>query len=105
MHTPRKFMTQIWAANNLTSYSYRFNVVPNGASHSLGADHFKEVAFVMDNVEGVGFVQKGGVDSFANKPENFKELAKLMTRMWSSFIYHLDPNYSGGMLMSEFSLC
>jgi carboxylesterase type B len=58
MHTPRKFMTQIWAANNLTSYSYRFKVVPNGVSHSLGADHFKEVAFVMDNVERVGFVQR-----------------------------------------------
>ena len=81
MHAPRKFMTEIWAANNLTSYSYRFNVVPNGVSYSFGADHFKEVAFVMNNVKGDGYVQKGGVDPFADKLESFKGLVKLITRM------------------------
>jgi hypothetical protein len=40
-------------------------------------------------------------DPFENKPENFTELARLMSRMWSSFIYRLDPNDSGGTLGSE----
>lgn len=51
----------------------------------------------MNNVDGVGYVQKGGKDPFAGKPASYKGLARLMTRMWSSFIYGLDPNNSGGM--------
>ncbi|RDW95007.1 hypothetical protein BP5796_00770 [Coleophoma crateriformis] len=97
MHAPRRYTNQMWAAHNVTSYSYRFNVVPNGDSYSLGASHFKEVAFVMYNIDGVGYVQKGGADPFANKPDSYKDLAYMMTRMWSSFIYNLDPNDSGGM--------
>ena len=86
MHAPRKYINQVWGENNLTRYSYRFNVVPNGVFYSAGADYFEEVAFVINNVEREGYVQKGGIDPFADKPESLKELARLMGIMWSSFI-------------------
>ncbi|KAH6700606.1 lipase 2 [Leptodontidium sp. MPI-SDFR-AT-0119] len=95
MHAPRRFMNQIWAANNLSSYSYRFNVVPNGILYSAGSNHFKEVAFVFDNTDGVGYVELAGTHPFANKPASYKNLAGLMASMWSSFISTLDPNISG----------
>ncbi|PMD11943.1 hypothetical protein NA56DRAFT_719232 [Hyaloscypha hepaticicola] len=66
MHVPWKPMAQIRAESNLTSYSYRFNVVPNGVSYSFGADNLQEVAFFKNNVEGVGLVQKRDQDLFAN---------------------------------------
>jgi triacylglycerol lipase len=98
MHAPRRFMNQIWAKNSLPSYSYRFNVVPNGIPYSSGSNHFKEVAFVMDNTDGVGYAELLGINPFANKPANYKKLAGLMASIWSSFIYRLDPNIPGGML-------
>lgn len=97
MHAPRRFMNQIWAKNNISSYSYRFNVVPSGVSYSSGSNHFKEVAFVFDNVDGVGYAELAGVDPFANKSASYKKLAGLMAGMWASFITTLDPNIGGGM--------
>jgi triacylglycerol lipase len=85
VHAPSEPITQIWAENNLTSYSYRFDVVPNGVSYSFGADHLQEVAFVRNNVEGAGYVQKRGQGPFADKLDNFTDLARMMARMWSSF--------------------
>jgi triacylglycerol lipase len=96
MHAPRRFMNQIWARNNLPSYSYRFNVIPNGVSAASGSNHFKEVAFVMDNVQGVGYAELGGVNPFAGKPESYKELAGRIAGMWASFVDTLDPNVAGG---------
>jgi carboxylesterase type B len=95
MHAPRRFMNQIWTQNNISSYSYRFNVVPNGVSNSLGSNHFKEVAFVMDNVDGVGYPELGGYNPFEGKPESYKKLAGLMSSMWINFVYGLDPNMGG----------
>jgi hypothetical protein len=56
---------------------------------------------VMNNTEGVGHIQKGGKDPFANKRDSYKKLANLMTKMWSSFMHRLDPIGSGGMLNSS----
>jgi hypothetical protein len=81
MHAPRRFMNQIWATNNLSSYSYRFNVVPNGILYSAGSNHFKEVAFVFDNTDGVGYIELAGIHPFANKPASYKNLARLMASM------------------------
>ncbi|CZR67950.1 related to triacylglycerol lipase V precursor [Phialocephala subalpina] len=100
MHAPRRFMNQIWAKNNLSSYSYRFNVVPNGVSYSSGSNHFKEVAFVFDNVDGVGYAELAGTDPFANKSASYKDLAGLMAGMWGSFITTLDPNIDRGPQLS-----
>jgi carboxylesterase type B len=96
MHAPRRFMNQIWAQHDLQSYSYRFNVLPNGIPNIAGSNHFKEVAFAFDNTDGVGYVELAGIDPFANKPASYKKLAVLMASLWSSFICTLDPNISGG---------
>ena len=101
MHAPRRFMNQIWAENDLPSYSYRFNVLPNGILSSAGSNHFKEVAFVFDNTDGVGYAELAGIDPFVNKPASYKKLAGLMASMWSSFISTLDPNISGGTFFQQ----
>jgi hypothetical protein len=36
------------------------------------------------------------VNPFANKPEAFTQLARLMSRSWVSFINDVDPNNSAG---------
>jgi carboxylesterase type B len=92
IHAPRRLMSETWAANNLTSYSYHFNVQPNGIPDFLGACHFMEVAFALGNIEGVGYVQMGMADPFANVPASYKGVAQLMSSLWASFIHGLDPN-------------
>lgn len=96
MHASRRFVNQIWAANNVTSYSYRFNVLVTGVPASVGSTHFQEVAFVFDNLQGLGYPELLGVNPFQGQPGSYRELARLMTRMWASFIYSGDPNGSGG---------
>jgi carboxylesterase type B len=97
MHAPRRLTTEIWAANNLSSYSYHFNVVPNGVSSSFGSVHGAEIPFVFNNYNADGYAVHGQVNPFADKPDSYKELVRLMTRQWSSFVATLDPNESGGM--------
>jgi len=101
MHAPRRLTTEIWASHNLSSYSYHFNVVPNGVSYNFGSDHGSEWAFVFNNVNGYGYAVHNQVNPFANKPDSYKQLARLMTRQWSSFVANLDPNDSGGMFTSS----
>ncbi|RLN91093.1 hypothetical protein BBJ28_00023527 [Nothophytophthora sp. Chile5] len=96
MHGPRRFLSQIWASNNVTSYSYVFNVLTAGTSQYIGATHFTEVAFVFYNLLGDGYNNSVATDPFLNEPESYKRLARLMTRMWSSFIVDQTPNHSGG---------
>lgn len=69
------------------------------ASVYLGANHFQEFAFVVDNTQGLGY---GGnpnpayPDPFAGEPPTYTALASLMSRMWVSFAHDLDPNNHGG---------
>ncbi|KAG2523091.1 hypothetical protein JM18_005896 [Phytophthora kernoviae] len=95
MHGPRRFMSQTWAANNVTSYSYDFNVLTAGTSHYIGATHFTEVAFVFYNLLGDGYNNSVATNPFLDKPESYSHLARLMTRMWASFIVNQTPNHSG----------
>ncbi|KAK6379059.1 hypothetical protein LTS17_006763 [Exophiala oligosperma] len=92
MQAPRRFASMCWASQNVSGYSYHFNVVPNGVPPQIGATHFQEVAFVFDNTAGQGYNNSVAVDPFANKPQSYDRLANIMTRMWSSFITDLDPN-------------
>jgi carboxylesterase type B len=92
MHAPRRFTSQTWAANNVTSYSYVFNVLVNGLSQYVGATHFQEVAFVFYNLEGNGYENAVSVNPFLNEPETFTQLARMMSRMWTSFIVDQTPN-------------
>ena len=43
MHAPRRAVNQAWLAQNVTSYSYLFDVLVNGYGSSIGATHFQEV--------------------------------------------------------------
>ncbi|GMF26791.1 unnamed protein product [Phytophthora lilii] len=43
------------AANDVTSYSYVFNVLVIGLTQYIGATHFQEVAFVFYNLQGNGY--------------------------------------------------
>lgn len=84
----RRLSAETWAANNLTAYSYRFNTVPAGAAWEIGVTHFAEVAFVFNNLNGLGYTP----NPFLDKPESYTELSYLMSNSWASFVYNLDPN-------------
>jgi len=90
---PRRYTSEIWAKWNLTSYSYRFNVLPNGIPATIGVTHFQEVAFVFANTDGEGYK----VTPFTSGAEGIaqRDVAKLMSRMWVAFITTGDPNLSG----------
>lgn len=96
MHAPRRFISQIWASHNLSSWSYHFNVLVNGLSSAIGATHFQEVAFVFHNLQGLGYNTSVAVDPFANEPSTFNRLATIMSRMWISFIVDGNPNTNNG---------
>jgi carboxylesterase type B len=95
MHAPRRFVSEIWAANDLPSYSYVFDVLTAGNNEYIGATHFTEVAFVFYNLLGDGYNNSVATDPFLNKPESYKQLSRVMTRMWASFIMHQNPNENG----------
>eukprot|EP00644_Phytophthora_capsici_P009783 jgi/Phyca11/577335/estExt2_Genewise1.C_PHYCAscaffold_1080005 len=85
----------VWANNNVTSYSYLFNVLTAGVSQYIGSTHFVEVAFVFYNLLGDGYNNSVATNPFLDKPESYKQLARLVTRMWASFIVNQTPNQSG----------
>ncbi|KAJ5101220.1 carboxylesterase family protein-like protein [Penicillium angulare] len=84
----RRLSAETWAANNLTAYSYRFNTVPAGATWEIGVTHFAEVAFVFNNLNGLGY----SPNPFLNKPDSYTQLSYLMSNSWASFVHSLDPN-------------
>ncbi|WYZ39067.1 hypothetical protein EsH8_III_000981 [Colletotrichum jinshuiense] len=94
-HGPRRYFARRWAAANQTVYSYNFNVLVNGMAPVQGVNHFQEVAFVFNNTDGLGYETAVAENPFAGKPETFKELANIMSRMWVSFITTGDPNHNG----------
>lgn len=96
---PRRLAAQQWNKHtNTPLYSYRFNAIPNGVANYYGVTHFQEVSFVFYNIHGVGFPNIDppyfGPDPFADRPPSFFNLAKLMCRMWVSFIYDKNPNFN-----------
>lgn len=106
----RRGTCEIWAANGIPAYSYRFNTIPAGISFQTGVTHFQEVAFVFDNTQGLGYdAEHGTVNPFANKTKSYYDLAELMSKSWASFIYDLDPNgfqgrFEGAAPWPEYSL-
>lgn len=99
MQATRRAISRYLTQHNVTQYSYDFNVFPAGVDATIGVSHFAEVAFVFANTKGVGYDTVVATNPFTDgngAPEaNFK-IAKLMSRMWISFIVDLDPNNSGG---------
>lgn len=96
MHAGRRLTSRSWAANNVSVWTYHFNVLVHGQPAWIGSTHFQEVAFVFDNVDGLGYENAVAVDPFEDEPLSFDLLARLMSRSWVSFITKLDPNYNGG---------
>lgn len=89
MHANRRRQCEAWTATNTTAYCYRFNVRSADVTPLSGATHFEEVAFVFNNIAGLGYHY--GLP-FAGVPESYVQLSQLMTSMWASFIHDLDPN-------------
>ncbi|KAM5342259.1 hypothetical protein ACJ41O_013225 [Fusarium nematophilum] len=88
----RRALAESYAGANLPVFSYLWNVYVNGLGEIYGSTHFQEVAFVFNNVEGVGYA----TNPFENKPETFVQLADLMSKMWVAFIHSTDPNLKNG---------
>jgi acetylcholinesterase len=84
----RRLTCQTWAGANIPAYCYRFNAIPAGIPAEVGVTHFQEVAFVFNNVQGLGYA----VDPFQGKPDSYTALSKLMSCSWASFVHDLDPN-------------
>lgn len=91
MHNNRRAATQAWATYKTPIYSYRFNVIPEGTEPYMSVFHSAEIAWVFNNINGDGY----DVNPFGSNKQ-YVATSKLMTRMWSSFVTHLDPNYHGG---------
>jgi triacylglycerol lipase len=100
MHANRRGATQAWSNYSVPSFSYRFNALANGYSYTQGVTHFEEVAFVMNTVNGDGYAAVRLPNPFGGEPLSYREISRLMSRMWVSFVNTLDPNYSGSKCCS-----
>lgn len=84
----RRLTCETWAAANVSAYCYRFNAIPTGIPWPIQVTHFQEVAFVFNNLQGLGYA----TNPFANKSESYTTLSDLMSKSWASFVYDLSPN-------------
>lgn len=91
MHYARRRANIAWSNYGVPSYSYRFDVTVAGIPAWLGAIHFQEVAFVFDNVLGLGYSTPPIVDDAG------RALAKTMSTAWINFFTGLDPNGASGL--------
>ncbi|KAL9109755.1 MAG: hypothetical protein Q9227_005624 [Pyrenula ochraceoflavens] len=84
----RRLTCETWASASVPAYCYRFNTVPNGVGFPAFVTHFQEVAFVFNNVDGLGYA----INPFGGEPQSYFDLSKLMSCTWASFVHDLDPN-------------
>ncbi|PYH32854.1 cholinesterase [Aspergillus neoniger CBS 115656] len=89
MHANRRRQCEAWTETSTPAYCYRFNMRAADVPILSGATHFEEVAFVFNNIAGLGYHYG---KPFAGMPESYVQLSNLMTSMWASFIHDLDPN-------------
>lgn len=97
MSVPRKLMIEAMAKKSTAPiFTYRFNTIPNGVEDVWSVTHFMEMAFVLNNRDGLGYTDVSqpylGPNPFEGKPQSYLDLADLMSRMWVSFAHDLDPN-------------
>ena len=93
----RRLTNQQYARYNATSYAYRFNAIPYPLDSITGVTHFQEVAFVFNNINGLGYAE----NPFQGKPPSYYTLSKLMSCMWVSFIHDGNPNNHGQIDVPE----
>lgn len=87
---PRRATAVAWAQHNTTAYAYRFNADQAGFATELAVSHFKEIGFVFNNIQGVGF--RPDIKPFEGKPARYAQLADFISKSWVSFVSELDPN-------------
>lgn len=88
----RRRTCEAWAANNLTAYCYRFNTKEAGISWEDGVEHFSDVAFIFNNLNGYGY----SPNPFEGMPDSYTQLSYLMAGSWASFVTDLNPNTWSG---------
>ncbi|KAL3453927.1 Alpha/Beta hydrolase protein [Aspergillus insuetus] len=86
----RRETARTWASYGIPAYAYRFNAIPAGVPPEIGAGHYKEIGFMFNNLEGVGY--RLDIRPFQGKSQSYIDLAELMSSSWVSFIHSLDPN-------------
>jgi triacylglycerol lipase len=89
MHANRRRQCESWSKTLTTAYSYRFNAQSSSVPPLLGSTHFEEVAFVLNNIAGLGY---HGTKPFTSLPKSYINLSLMMASMWASFIHDLNPN-------------
>lgn len=89
MHANRRRQCEAWAESGTPAYCYRFNTRGGDLPYIGGVGHFTEVAFVFNNIAGLGYHYGKPFDGM---PKSYQDLSVLMASMWASFIHDLDPN-------------
>ncbi|KAK4234233.1 Alpha/Beta hydrolase protein [Achaetomium macrosporum] len=89
----RRLRNQAWYAHGVTSFAYQFDCPAVNNPAYIGTPHFAEVAYVFNNIQGLGYYSYQ--NPFTNATESMFQLANLVSRMWVSFIVDLDPNNHG----------
>jgi carboxylesterase type B len=87
----RRLTCESWAAEGVPAYCFRFNAKAAGVPQEIGVTHFTEVAFVFNNLNGVGY-PPAAINPFTGKGPEYTDLSNLVTSDWASFISALDPN-------------
>ena len=85
----RRATAAAWARWNATAFAYRFNTDQAGFAPELATSHFKEIGFMFNNIEGVGW--RPDIKPFEGKPQRYVDLAGFMSSSWVSFVSDLDP--------------
>ncbi|KAI8650137.1 hypothetical protein LRP88_14782 [Fusarium phalaenopsidis] len=89
----RRLRTDAWSKNGATAYSYLFESPNTQNFEFFGTPHFTEIGYVFYNRIGLGYAK--GQSPLTGASKEVLQLAKLVTRMWISFINDLDPNNHG----------
>ncbi|KAF5022706.1 hypothetical protein F66182_5254 [Fusarium sp. NRRL 66182] len=90
MHGPRRAWMRTWARNNISAYSYRFDVVSGDRSPVLGAGHSVDLPFAFRDTD-----RLAQLNATEPIPGSFDQLAVLLSRMWISFVCDMNPNFDG----------
>jgi carboxylesterase type B len=92
----RRFTSELWNRFGVPVYSYRFDVVPHGSNPViLGAAHFHEVAFVFNNVRGLGYDVNPFESPFPSVTRGLTALGMEMSTRWIAFVNTFSPNPAG----------
>ncbi|KAI9368145.1 Alpha/Beta hydrolase protein [Aspergillus egyptiacus] len=97
MHANRRRQCEAWAESDTPAFCYRFDIRGADVDALSGAAHFVEVAFVFNNIAGLGYHYG---KPFEGAPESYTRASTLMAGMWASFIHDLDPNSGLGEAVS-----